>query len=147
MSQERDTSMELSREDWEEIWPHLRAVMNGVEEAPLRNAIGKILATLADSPQARENFLRVLDNPLATAFTDGLRLFVTKAERMAFERAIGRGLGLLRGGVAEWERLAEEGNVSSRPQGLDQLSTNILIDVYSSGPGVTRAVIAFKKRR
>ena len=139
--------MELSQEDWEELWPDLRVILDGVEEAPLRNAVAKIYATQVDSPQARENFWRVLDNPLATASTNGLKQFVKRTERVAFERAINRGLGLLRGGLAEWERLAEEGNVSSRPQGLDQLSTNILIDVYSSGPGVTRAAIAFKKRR
>ena len=116
--------MELSREDWDELWPHLRAILDGVEEAPLRNAVGRIFATLVNSPQARENFWRVLDHPLATASADGLKRFVRRTERIAFERAIGRGLGLLRGGFAEWERLAEEGNVSSRPQGLDQLSTN-----------------------
>lgn len=147
MSREFDTTTELSREDWGEVWPHVQALMAGVQEAPLRNAIGKIFATLAEFPQARENFLRVLDNPLATASTDGLRLFVTWAERKVFERAIGRGLCLLRGGRAEWELLAEEGNVSTRPQCLDKLSTHILTNVYSSGPGVTRAVIAFKKKR
>ena len=147
MSQEPDTSMELSQQDWLEMWPYLQDVMAGVEEAALRNTIGKLFAALAEFPQARESFLRVLDNPLATASNNGLRLFVKRAEKKAFERAIRRGLRLLQGGYAEWDRLDEVGNVSFRPQCLDPLSTYILTNLYSSGPGVTRAVMMCNERR
>ncbi len=139
--------MELSRKDWEEMWPQVQAVMFGAEEATLRTAIGKIITTLADFPQARDEFLRVLYSPLATTSTNSLRQFVMVAERKAFERAIGRGTRLLEGGYTEWERLDEKRNVSSRPQCLDPLSTYVLTNVHSSGPGVTRAVIALNERR
>ena len=129
MSQERDTSMELSREDWEEIWPHLRAVMNGAREADLRTSVGKIIATLADFPQARDEFLGVLNNPLATPTSNSLMLFVTLAKKRAFDRAVGRGTRLLEGGYAEWNILDEMDGVSSRPQCLDPLSTYILTEL------------------
>ena len=133
MSREVDTTMKLRREDWEEMWPHIQAVMFGAEEAALRTSIEKIVATLADFPQARDEFLRILYNPLATASTNSLTLFVTLAKKMAFERAMARGTRLLEGGYAEWDILDEVGNVSSRPQFLDPLSTYILTNFIVLG--------------
>ena len=120
--------------------------MNGAEEVALRTSLGKIITTLADFPEARDEFSRVLNNPLATTSTNSLMLFVTMAEKQAFKRAIERGTRLLKGGYAEWERL-EEDKVSFSPQCLDPLSSNTLINFYSSGAGVTRAVITINERK
>ena len=138
--------MDLSREDWEEMWPHVRAVMNGAEEAALRTSLTKIITTLADFPQAREEFANVLCDPLAITSVNSLRLFIAFAEKQAFKRAIERGTRLLKGGYAEWERL-EDDNVSFSPQCLDPLGSNILINFCSSGAGVTRAVITINERK
>ena len=147
MSQEPDTSMELSQQDWLEMWPHLQAVMSGAEEAALRTSIGKIITTLADFPQARDELSRVLNNPLATASSNSLTQFITLAKKTAFKRAFERGTRLLEGGYAEWDILDEVGNVSFHPQCLDTLGTYILTSFYSSGPGVTRAVMTCNERR
>ncbi len=114
MSQELDTSMELTQEDWNELWPHVRGIVLGVEEPTVRKSVQVIFASLAEFPQARIEFLRVLDDPSATASSNFLAQLVTLAERKAFGRAIRRGTCLLEGSYAEWESL-EEGNVSFSP--------------------------------
>ena len=105
------------------MMPHVNALLGGARNEALRTSLDGILSTLVDYPEARANFVELLNNTFPTALRNELMEFITMAQRRASERALRRGTGLLEGGYAEWEKLDEEGSVSFRPQCLDPLST------------------------
>ena len=105
----------LSREEWLAIEPQVKALLRGAREEALRTSVDGILSTLVDYPEARAEFMELVNNTLPTAVSNDLMEFITMAQRKASERALWRGTRLLEGGYAEWEKLDEDGSVSFRP--------------------------------